>query len=93
MLTHVSLPGFRATLQEFVDHRIEVHQSRVFSQIVIRFDEERVLLCIVPNEEYLLWSLKRCHDIDLIAHACFTRFLSDACFSGPQMLASHLVYS
>ena len=75
ILTHVSLPRLRTTLQEFIDHRIEIHQSSVLSQVIVRFNEERVFLCVVPYEEYLLWSLERCHNVDLIAHAYVCVFL------------------
>jgi hypothetical protein len=69
-LTHVSLSGLASALQQLVDHRVEVHQTCVFPQIVVRLDQERVILAVLANKDDFLGSLQRWHDIDLIAKLC-----------------------
>lgn len=69
-LTHISLSGLASTLQQLIDHRVEVHKTCVFPQIVVRLDQERVIFAVLANKDDFLGSLQRWHDIDLIAKLC-----------------------
>jgi phage tail sheath protein FI len=66
----VAATTFRRRVEELVDHRVEVHQARVFAQVVVRLAQERVSLAVRTLEHELLGLLERRHDLDLVYNVC-----------------------
>lgn len=42
----VATTGLRRAVQQFVDHGIEIHETRIFAEVVVRLAEKRVLLAV-----------------------------------------------
>ena len=66
VFTQLPSPRFRIGVQEFVDETVEVHKPSVFSEIILWFDEERILLSIAPAYSDLAWFGQRRHDIHFV---------------------------
>lgn len=66
LLTELPPTRLGVGFQELIDDRVELHQSSILAQVVLRFTQEHVYLPIAPLDGDLARLGKRSHDLDLV---------------------------
>jgi len=75
LLTEFPATSFRVFLEQFDDHRVELHESSILAKIVFRFAQEAVELTVATLNRNLARFLQRAHDRDLILESWTRRRL------------------
>lgn len=69
-LTEFAAARVGILLEKFDDHRVELHQACVLSQVVLRFAEEAVASTVAVADRDLARLLQRAHHQDLVVECC-----------------------
>jgi hypothetical protein len=64
--TELPATRFGILLQQFIDNTIELHKTRIFTQVILGFDEKWITLAITPFDCDFPWFLHRIHNIHFI---------------------------
>lgn len=68
--TQLATARLAVRLQEFIDDRVEIHEPRVFPEVILRFAEPVVRDAVRSHNTDLSRLLEGPHDLDLVHKFC-----------------------